>query len=44
MSGAIWISSRSSRSALQAWLLLIGVHIAFWTIVADRTLERIWLT
>lgn len=44
MSGAIWISSRTPRAALQAWLLLVAVHIAFWTIVADRTLERIWLT
>ena len=44
MSGAIWISSRSTRTTLQAWALLIAVHIAFWTVVADRTLERIWLT
>jgi hypothetical protein len=41
--GAVWLLSRTSRSTAYAWVLLIAVHVAFWSAIADRTLDRMWL-
>jgi hypothetical protein len=31
------------RTAFQAWIVLAVVHVMFWAVVADRTMERIWI-
>jgi hypothetical protein len=43
MSAAIWLASRTPRIAFQAWIVLAVVHVMFWAVVADRTMERIWI-
>ena len=43
MSAAIWLASRTPRIAFQAWIVLAVVHVMFWAVVADRTIERIWI-
>jgi hypothetical protein len=43
VSGAIWLASRTPRTAFQAWIVLALVHVMFWAVVADRTMERIWI-
>ena len=43
MSAAIWLASRTPRIAFQAWMVLAVVHVMFWAVVADRTMERIWI-
>lgn len=40
---AIWLASRTPRTALQAWIVLALVQLMFWAVVADRTMERIWI-
>ena len=40
---ATWLASRTPRTALQAWTVLAIVHLLFWAVVADRTMERIWI-
>jgi hypothetical protein len=42
VTAAAWLASRSIRSAGLALLLLTFVHMAFWSTVANRTLDRIW--
>jgi hypothetical protein len=44
MSAAIWLASRTPRLAFQAWMVLALVHVTFWAVVADRTMERIWIS
>ena len=43
ISAAIWLASRTPRTAFQAWIVLALVHVMFWAVVADRTMERIWI-
>jgi hypothetical protein len=43
VSAAIWLASRTPRTAFQAWIVLAVVHVMFWAVVADRTMERIWI-
>ena len=39
---AAWLMSRAPRLALQGWIVLALVHVILWSVVADRTMERIW--
>jgi hypothetical protein len=41
---AIWLASRTPRTAFQAWIVLAVLHVALWAVIADRTMERIWIT
>ena len=43
ISAAIWLASRTPRTAFQAWIVLALVHVMFWAVVADRTMERVWI-
>jgi hypothetical protein len=43
ISAAAWLASRTPRSAFQAWIVLAMVHVMFWAVVADRSMDRIWL-
>ena len=43
ISAATWLASRTPRSAFQAWIVLAIVHVMFWAVVADRSMDRIWL-
>jgi hypothetical protein len=43
ISAAAWLASRTPRSAFQAWIVLAIVHVMFWAVVADRSMDRIWL-
>ncbi len=40
---AAWLASRTPRTAFQGWVVLAFVHVMFWAVIADRTMERIWL-
>ena len=42
VAAAAWLASRSTRSAGLALVLLTFAHMAFWSTVANRTLDRIW--
>ena len=43
ISAAIWLASRTPRIAFQAWVVLALVHVTFWAVIADRTMDRIWI-
>jgi hypothetical protein len=43
ISAAAWLASRTPRSAYQAWIVLAIVRVMFWAVVADRSMDRIWL-
>jgi hypothetical protein len=40
---AVWVASRTPRAAFQAWIVLAVVHLMFWAVVANRSMDRIWL-
>jgi hypothetical protein len=40
---ASWLAARTPRAAFQGWIVLALVHVALWAIIADRTMDRIWL-
>jgi hypothetical protein len=44
ISAGAWLAARTPRAALQGWILLAATHLMFWAVVANRTMDRVWLT
>jgi len=44
ISAGAWLAARTPRAAFQGWILLAATHLLFWAVVANRTMDRVWLT
>ena len=40
---AIWLAARTPRAAFQGWIVLAISHLMFWAVIANRSMDRIWL-
>lgn len=43
MSAAVWLAARTPRTAFQGWIALAATHLLFWAVVANRSMDRVWL-
>jgi hypothetical protein len=44
ISAGAWLAARTPRAAFQGWILLAATHLLFWAVVANRTMDRVWLS
>jgi len=40
---AAWLAARTPRAAFLGWIALAITHVMFWAVIADRSMDRIWL-
>ena len=43
ISAGAWLAARTPRAAFQGWIVLAATHVLFWAVVANRSMDRIWL-
>jgi hypothetical protein len=44
ISAGAWFAARTPRAAFQGWIVLAATHVLFWAVVANRSMDRIWLS
>ena len=42
IAAAAWLALRRPCTAFAAWAVPALVHVMFWAVVADRTMDRVW--